>query len=418
MGICPNQAGTSGSVPLPLPYTKFLTRPEKDVDNKKPGIALTYIPALMSVPKEKRPTQILRELLDQSLRKYGKDPMRREYILQLKYQLAETEDERREYVEDMVSNWIREAEKSKGTLRHYHLLRALEAAKNFGLSSQIPRIRRMIQQSPIKNQDLHAIEIEIPIPREIIEHKLQNIIGHDGWEGALSRLGGYGPLSGKVERNQQFIEELSRQNPFRFLAGQMILDDDGLPLEFATDPSKIKEIQLIRYENYRILAIGILVFLILQNIWETYGPIPEHELERFFETSVISQEIARPVANAIIAFWEGRYDESAHMLAPRIEAIFRSLAQLLRIAIYKEPSGRDFGGVVPLSSVLGQLHGRFDESWRRYFKILFVHPLGLNLRNRIAHGLVTEVTPLEAALLVHAVCSLRLTQIVSKKNEA
>jgi Domain of unknown function (DUF4209) len=56
-----------------------------------------------------------------------------------------------------------------------------------------------------------------------------------------------------------------------------------------------------------------------------------------------------------------------------------------------------------------------DESWRRYLAHLLSDPLGLNLRNEIGHGLIGVVDESRCALLVHAVCHLRLL-VISEKD--
>jgi Domain of unknown function (DUF4209) len=51
--------------------------------------------------------------------------------------------------------------------------------------------------------------------------------------------------------------------------------------------------------------------------------------------------------------------------------------------------------------------GILDESWRRYLVNTLTEPLGLNVRNRVAHGLIGEARPHDAALLVHVAAFLR-----------
>jgi hypothetical protein len=60
-----------------------------------------------------------------------------------------------------------------------------------------------------------------------------------------------------------------------------------------------------------------------------------------------------------------------------------------------------------LGQLLAALEGVFDESWRRYLVNSLTEPLGVNLRNRIAHGLIGEAQAHDAALLVHIAAFLR-----------
>lgn len=61
-----------------------------------------------------------------------------------------------------------------------------------------------------------------------------------------------------------------------------------------------------------------------------------------------------------------------------------------------------------LGELLSLLSGALPEPTRRYLKVLLVEVTGLNLRNRIGHGLDDEVARREAALLIQCACHLRL----------
>jgi hypothetical protein len=61
-----------------------------------------------------------------------------------------------------------------------------------------------------------------------------------------------------------------------------------------------------------------------------------------------------------------------------------------------------------LGEILGSLEPVLEESARRYLKVLRSEITGLNLRNRVGHGLDDEIAQREAATLIHAACHLRL----------
>ena len=51
-----------------------------------------------------------------------------------------------------------------------------------------------------------------------------------------------------------------------------------------------------------------------------------------------------------------------------------------------------------------------DKGWIRYLTTALTEPAGLNLRNRIAHGLVQEVTSEYALVILHIACFLSMLQ--------
>jgi hypothetical protein len=77
----------------------------------------------------------------------------------------------------------------------------------------------------------------------------------------------------------------------------------------------------------------------------------------------------------------GSYDDSAHALAPRIERAVDEVCRQAGLVVVREPIGATL-----------------------------TEPLGVNLRNRIAHGLIGEARAYDAALLVHVGAFLRTLQ--------
>jgi hypothetical protein len=106
-------------------------------------------------------------------------------------------------------------------------------------------------------------------------------------------------------------------------------------------------------------------------------------------------------------FARGAYDDAAHALAPRIECTIREICRRAGLVVSREPIGPEPGGVRSLGHLLAALEGILDESWRRYLVNSLTEPLGVNLRNRIAHGLIGEAQAHDAALLIHVAAFLR-----------
>ena len=114
---------------------------------------------------------------------------------------------------------------------------------------------------------------------------------------------------------------------------------------------------------------------------------------------------------AIGEYFAGAYDRSAHLLVPRLERAIRELGRQAGTIVVREPIADQAGGVRSLGAILADLRDVLPEEWRRYFANLLTDELGLNLRNRISHGLVDQVTRDDAALLVHAAFALSLIRL-------
>ena len=60
------------------------------------------------------------------------------------------------------------------------------------------------------------------------------------------------------------------------------------------------------------------------------------------------------------------------------------------------------GGVRSLGAVFADLKDCLDESWRRYLLNVLVAQFGLNLRNRLSHGITHDLSDVDVAVLILA----------------
>jgi hypothetical protein len=151
---------------------------------------------------------------------------------------------------------------------------------------------------------------------------------------------------------------------------------------------------------------------ILERFAARYGRPSRQDMTEFFTSALIDDAMAERISLALELWWDDRPDESAHVLVPRLEAAVRNLAREIGLPIIREPYGGKPGGVRPLGELLHQLEGRFPTAgWHAYLLHLLVDPLGLNLRNVVAHGVRARMERSDAALLLHAAAFLRLLQV-------
>lgn len=83
--------------------------------------------------------------------------------------------------------------------------------------------------------------------------------------------------------------------------------------------------------------------------------------------------------------------------------------------IHEPRPGQEIGGVAMLGGMLHDLRTSFDDKTvPEYLISLLTDQLGMNLRNRVLHGLHGPVDKLDAALLIQVAASLsrmRLTEV-------
>jgi hypothetical protein len=199
-------------------------------------------------------------------------------------------------------------------------------------------------------------------------------------------------------------------HPLRYLITNIIVDpDSGTTIFRATDDVSQQVAATAQHRMFAARIWSVLAVDILRRMEAKYGAPSHDALSDFFTTDFIDEGVADRIARAFELFWDGQADESAHVLAPRLEAVLREVARQLGVPIIREPIGNKPGGVRSLGDLFHSQEGLLPTpGWQAYFLHLLRDPLGSNLRNVVGHGMRARISPEDAALLLHAACLLRL----------
>ena len=377
----------------------------------RPGISLTLMEGLMRLPKARIPDEI-DQLMELALRVYRDNPWIVETVYELKVQRLAPEQQK-DLRRAQVNIWVENAENgtTKGIARLGDLQHALELARNYGLDELTEQIRHKIQSIPDEELDLQTISAKVAMPADEVERFLNTFVDEKGWRESLIRFGAYGPPSGQYAKNVEIVERLAQEHPLQFLVAGFVYQENNVLIRAGKDEDENKKIAVSQQESIGIGVFGRFAPEIVRRIVNRHGLPSVDQLTEFFTSALIPKDIAENVALAVDWYNKGEYDVSAHLLVPRLEAVFRRMARRIGIVIIREPIGVKLGGVVPLGSLLSQMTDRMDESWRRYFYNALADPIGMNLRNRISHGLLAEATREDACVLLHIACHLSLMEI-------
>ena len=157
----------------------------------------------------------------------------------------------------------------------------------------------------------------------------------------------------------------------------------------------------------------------LKRIVERYH-ISSEQLMEFLASSPLVDEARRSLlAEGVAAGLSSDSVKAIHVLVPQIEHMLRSLAG--QIGIPKTTAGGTKGTMQArtLGDILSDaaLKDALDEDIRLYLVAFLVDQRGLNLRNRVAHGLM-ELNQLDQSFsnrLLHVLLTLRLISVEVRK---
>ena len=388
-------------------------------ESPMPGAPFHVLGALVDLPRESRPDE-LDGLLSSAEDLFDHDASLYESVAQMKMAQAGDDEERTRLHAALVERWIQTANLDKGLGRFAHLRHALELADGYGLTDLARGIRQRIQENPADVDDFHEVAVDLRIPRQELDDYVAGLVGDDGWEAALTRLGTMPPPSGDYTANLAQVERQKAEHPLMFLVTKVIYGPHGFPVQVVQDEGLHERVALSEYERLGMELAGLLIGQVLDGIKARYGVPSLEEVTPLFTSAFIPEETAERVAAALLHYWDGRLDECVHVLCPRLEATLRTGFMRAGMTVIGLPAGEKPGGVRTLGELLREALIRDvfrDASRTRYLYNLLCDPYGMNLRNSIAHGFLTKARKEDAALLIQAVCYLRLLD-VARKDEA
>ncbi|WP_419847492.1 DUF4209 domain-containing protein [Candidatus Poriferisocius sp.] len=378
---------------------------------QEPGVVFPIL-ELLAAREDPAAEQLVSEALDV----YGDDPWTMESLLEIHAQMRPPE-ERAAIWEQQVESYVAEADCATGLRRHALLRKAAELAASKGLTATHEDIATRIEAISWEEMDFGKAQVETEIDGEAIEEWVTAIVGDDDLDSALGRFGSEIP-SGDVEENRDFVEELAREYPFQRLASQQVIGDYQSVLWQVSGPESQQEFDLYRYEQQRVVFFAHLHGQqALRRIVSRY-PISVENLTGLFTTQLIEQAVAERMARSVELWQQGDPDSAVAVLVPRLERIIRNACHLggLRVTKHADMKRGLPGGVLSLGALLSSLEGKLGESERRYLRGTLVEVTSLNLRNRVAHGLIDNASDADFVVLFQIACWLRLLTVSTTKT--
>jgi hypothetical protein len=223
----------------------------------------------------------------------------------------------------------------------------------------------------------------------------------------------------------QTLDDLYKKSPLTFLFHRKIFDKGGRP---------VAEIPPLRKENLQGDEMNIIWEMAQMVIYSSFflrktllALISKFKLDAdaiinyLYESPIFDEERKEFFVRGIKAYLEKDFLIALHILVPQIENLIRNLAENIEVPILKE---HNLGGFNyrTLDDLLRdeRIIKTLSEDLCLYFRVLFTHPGGLNIRNNICHGIspIKDFNSSYASLVFHALLCLAVaTKRLKKENE-
>ncbi len=270
--------------------------------------------------------------------------------------------------------------------------RAIPAAHRvpLGVDNKIEEcLKRIRSHGELSLDDMHTFRLPPCDLTEIVDAAVAHVRDKGSIHRACQHFAGFSTIS--VESVQQNDEQT--QSRIADLFGAVHISGDGRMVgrsgPAASDPGRYRQLQSFDF-SLKITVAGEILPAMHQLMQEYNFILPFFEELCHYSPLVPSDRINLTARGLYLGF-EYRFSESIHLLSPQVEFMVRDLLKKAGA----RTSTTDETGIeneVGLSSLLDKPEARplFGDDIHFNLKALFTDPLGANIRNYVAHGLLND----------------------------
>lgn len=321
--------------------------------------------------------------------------------LDLLFERAE-EYEREAIARRLIASLEADADDSSGFRRRIRLDEAIDIARRASLTAEAERLSVLAQAIPEDEYGFVTVsggELDIT---EVVEQLKANLDNVDDLARAVVVLSSHPLPIGPEDDIRAYVLAAQQAHPVLHLLGGTVSGPYGETIwEMEDDEDKLRH-GMRDHESTVIKVWGQVVGIVLSaRLRDEEGEFECGSLHDILQPSERTSWIVDRLCDALRLFAEGRYDAAGHVVFPRIEAALRELCLAVGLPLHVPPAGERPGGVKLLGAMIDMLDRSLpDPAMARYLRTLLIDPLGLNLRNKLAHGLQSEAAGIHAALLI------------------
>jgi hypothetical protein len=217
------------------------------------------------------------------------------------------------------------------------------------------------------------------------------------------------------------LENLRVTAPLQALIQVVISRPDGQPAARIGSVDEDAEGRLQKQIADNVMFLQPFLTHTLKEVLNKANPTATEVTNVLYGSPLFTDRRRILITEGISAYLVGDYIKTIHVLVPQVEDTLRTLLGKLGVPIYK--SIKEQPGVVDVKSmgdVLrdARIQAALSENCWRYLAVLYTDRRGINLRNNVAHGLVSPeaLNQATADLVIHSLLSLSLLRISGKDS--
>ncbi len=302
-------------------------------------------------------------------------------------------EESRQKKYDAAQSYLDEAqvhEQAGSQLVASHFIEeALKIYQQLGDKEKIQIMKaKLIQANRDSVKEFKTISTEIQIKEEHIRQITDPFIKAPSLDAAITLLAFFKPLYPDYDAMLKQTEEMKQKFPLQYLVSQRVIGRDGHLVSSDGDSFNNHLIQQTMIGiNVGSIFLEALVERLIKEKSLDVPPIVKY-LQQF---DIFNTDNIELVRRGLERHFIGDYVSSLHILVPQIEALIRRLLNKSGVDVVTFERGKTNTQDAILSALIDREETKklLGKSLQWYVKLVLVEKLGLNLRNEVAHGLIS-----------------------------
>lgn len=296
--------------------------------------------------------------------------------------------------EDCIRHFREYIESSFG--KHHYLRNLEETYLRFSSVKDIGERLRQIQ-GELRNfrldpndPNIKSVEVTQNIPQEKIDEFINNIFASEDFKEIVLRV--IVNFFVRKEKESKKFDELNQKYIFARIVSNEIFDDEHRFIATLPPLDEAPELHFVKHCADNIQLNSLFLSLVFEKLKTDYK---SEELASLIKSSGLINDLDFVIIDEITSqFWNNNYLSFIHIAVPFIESSLRRLLLVsgMVVSIENKIGGYDYKSINALLEheqallIFRQIFKHVGEDLLYTIRIIFTEKIGLNIRNRIAHG--------------------------------
>lgn len=267
---------------------------------------------------------------------------------------------------------------------------ALKIYQQLGDKEKIQAMKaKLIQANRDSVKEFHTISTQINIKGEDVRKLTDPFINAPSLDAAITLLAFFKPLYPDYDEIVKQTQEMKQEFPLQFLINRRVIGRDGHLVR--SDGASIDN-HLIQQTMIGINVGSIFLEALVERLIKEKSLNVQSIVKYLQQFDIFNTNNIALIQRGLERHFSGDYVSSIHVLIPQIESLVRRLLSKNGVDVVTFERGKTNTHDAILTALIDREETKelLGKSLQWYIKLALVEKLGLNLRNEVAHGLISQ----------------------------